>query len=139
MAEFSRRDLIKIVRNGFLYLSGALALGGLLRFLEFQTEPAPITVFELGPAENYPVGSRTVITQVPALLIHSQSGFSALSLVCTHLGCTLETKGDSFACPCHGSRFDNSGNVMQGPASQALHALRVELRTQDGMLLIHTD
>ena len=139
MAEFSRRDLIKIVRNGFLYLSGALALGGLLRFLEFQTEPAPITVFELGPAENYPVGSRTVITQVPALLIHSQSGFSALSLVCTHLGCTLETKADGFACPCHGSRFDNSGNVMQGPASQALHALRVELRTQDDMLLIHTD
>jgi hypothetical protein len=40
MPEISRRDFLKLTRNGFLYLSGILTLGGLLRFLSFQTEPA---------------------------------------------------------------------------------------------------
>jgi cytochrome b6-f complex iron-sulfur subunit len=137
MPDISRRDFLKITRDGFLYLSGALALGGLLRFLNFQTEPAPQTEFDLGPAENYPLNSRTLLTDVPAILLHTESGFSALSLVCTHLGCTVEQKNDSFTCPCHGSRYDEAGNVTHGPAKNSLHPLQVE-KMSDGLLILYT-
>jgi cytochrome b6-f complex iron-sulfur subunit len=137
MSNISRRDFLKLARNGFLYLSGALALGGLLRFLDFSLNSAPKTDFEIGPVDNYPLNSRTLLPDIPAVLIHTQSGFSALSLVCTHLGCTVEDDSNSFACPCHGSRFDAEGNVTHGPAAKHLPALRIEI-TKDNQLILHT-
>lgn len=39
---------------------------------------------------------------------------------CTHLGCVPTAKDSGWACPCHGSVFDNSGRVTKGPAAQNL-------------------
>ena len=138
MSNLSRRDFLKLTRDGFLYLSGALTLGGLLRFLDFSPDPAPKTRFELGPAENYPLNSRTMLEEIPAILQHTESGFSALSLVCTHLGCSVEKEAQGFACPCHGSRFDADGNVMHGPAVKGLSSLSVEM-TGDDQLILYTE
>jgi cytochrome b6-f complex iron-sulfur subunit len=137
MPELSRRDFLKLTRDGLLYLCGTLALGGLLRFLSFQTEPAPKTEFNLGPAENYPLNSRTLLAEVPAILFHTASGFSALSLVCTHLGCTVEQKNDGFTCPCHASHYDAAGNVTHGPAKNSLPPLRLE-KMPDSHLILYT-
>jgi cytochrome b6-f complex iron-sulfur subunit len=138
MPEISRRDFLKLTRDGLLYLSGALALGGLLRFLDFQTESAPQTEFDLGLAENYSVNTQTVVSEIPAMLIHSEQGFNAISLVCTHLGCTVGQSADGFACPCHGSRFNSQGTVVKGPANKNLRPLRVE-QTPDGHLHLFTN
>jgi cytochrome b6-f complex iron-sulfur subunit len=138
MSGESRRDFLKLARDGFLFLSGALVVGGLLRFLDFDPNPVPKTEFELGPPNNFPLDSRTVLPEIPAILIHTEQGFSAQSLICTHLGCTLENSQDGFACPCHGSRFDEDGNVMQGPATKPLVSLRIEMM-EDNMLILHKD
>lgn len=137
MTDLSRRDFLKLARDGFLYLSGALALGGLLRYLDHDASPAPKTEFDLGPAADYPLNSRTVLSDPPAVLLHNESGFSALSMVCTHLGCTVENDPDGFSCPCHGSRFDPQGNIDHGPAAKRLHTLRVEI-TDAGNLKLFT-
>jgi cytochrome b6-f complex iron-sulfur subunit len=49
-------------------------------------------------------------------------GFLALSRTCTHLGCSIPwiEKDMKFACPCHGSAFDITGNVIEAPAPRAL-------------------
>jgi Rieske Fe-S protein len=138
MTEISRRDFLKLARDGFLYLSGALATGGLLRFLSYAPASEQKTEFYLGFVDDYPVGSRTSIPEIPALLIHAESGFTALSLTCTHLGCTLEPNDNGFACPCHNSAFDAEGNVTHGPAVKHLRALRIEI-TAENKLIVFTD
>ena len=138
MPDLSRRDFLKFATTSLLTISGLLGLTALLRFLDYQTEPAPKTEFDLGLASDYPPGTQTVISDVPALLTHDQAGFSALSLICTHLGCTVWQDANGLTCPCHGSRYDDKGNVLQGPAKKPLASLRVEL-TAAGHVIVHID
>jgi cytochrome b6-f complex iron-sulfur subunit len=135
--KISRRDFLKLVRTGLLTLSGLLGLGGLLRFLSYQSQPPTPTEFVLGAPADYAIGSRTVLPQVPALLVRTATGFTALSLVCPHLGCSVEPQSDGFTCPCHGSRFDPQGKLVRGPAEQGLTVLRLETEA-DGKLHVFT-
>ena len=51
----------------------------------------------------------------------SETTVSALSRNCTHQGCTLPNfQGGASRCPCHGSRFDTAGKVLNGPATDPL-------------------
>jgi Rieske Fe-S protein len=45
-----------------------------------------------------------------------------LSAVCRHLGCIVNwnTLENTWDCPCHGSRYDALGKVIQGPANTDL-------------------
>jgi cytochrome b6-f complex iron-sulfur subunit len=49
--------------------------------------------------------------------------YLSLLLVCTHQGAALDESGDEFTCEAHGSRFDENGNVLQGPATDPLTSL----------------
>jgi len=135
MPTHNRRNFLKLAAASPLSASGILTLGGLLRYLSHPAHPTPSTEFNLGPAENHPPGSRTVVAEGSALLIHDENGFRALSLVCTHLGCTGEATGDGLLCPCHGSCFDADGQTHNDPATKPLHGLRVEINAKGRVAL----
>jgi len=57
----------------------------------------------------------------------NDGGFVALSLKCTHLGCSVgwNKSEDKFICPCHSSAFEINGNVVSPPAPRALDLLPI--------------
>jgi Rieske Fe-S protein len=53
----------------------------------------------------------------------------AVSPTCSHMGCsvTWNAAETSWDCPCHGSRFDVDGAVLDGPAVRPLDGVDVEI------------
>lgn len=62
------------------------------------------------------------------LVAHTaQDVFTALTATCTHEACTITGfQSSSFVCPCHGSRFNTSGAVLNGPATRALRTFATQ-------------
>ena len=72
-------------------------------------------------ASRIPKGEGRVIDQgidKVAVYRDDAGALHAVSAVCTHLQCIVRWNGAdrSWDCPCHGSRFDTAGRVLQGPA-----------------------
>lgn len=134
--KISREKFLQLCTRIALSLAGLLGLGGLVRYFSHKPEAGPPSSFNLGPAKDFAASSIAVRPDIPAVIYHTEEGFQAYSLICTHLGCTLEEDGEGFTCPCHGSEFSRDGKVLKGPAGKDLDSLAVEI-TENGDLVIH--
>lgn len=135
--RFPRREFLQISSRLLLSLAGLLGLGGLVRFFSHEPGSSSPTSYDLGPTVNFPPNSRLIRPDIPAVIYQIGGEYIARSLRCTHLGCTLENEGEIFSCPCHGSVFDQDGEVLKGPAEEKLPALRMEIN-EEGNLIVHT-
>jgi len=138
----------KMSRRNFLKL-GAAALGALavmeitaagLVFLQPRSLEGEFGgIVTAGPVDSFPAGS---ITEFPAgrffLIRAEDGGFLAVYRRCTHLGCSVswEPGQNQFVCPCHGSHFDDVGNVVNPPAPRALDTFNILI--EDGVVKVDT-
>ena len=83
----------------------------------------PIQAGDIG--ENEGVVGRSVVGKV--LVVSKNGELLGLQASCTHLGCTVAWNGatEQVECPCHGARYDLSGQVVRGPARDPLACLQV--------------
>lgn len=91
-----------------------------LRYLVPTVLYEPPARFTLGNPADFPPGSVTFLQDRRLFVFNGKDGFYSVSSVCTHLGCNVKRGGTGFECPCHGSRFDANGRVVQGPAPSPL-------------------
>ncbi len=115
--------------------AGAAVFG--FEFLSPNVLYEPSAVANAGKPDRYPVGSVTQDLKAGIYVIHGPEGFYSLSAVCTHLGCLTVWNADLgiVACPCHGSKFNEHGEKIDGPAPRGLPWLRVWL-SDEGDLLV---
>lgn len=128
MANFSKK------RRKFLRTT--IAAGAGLWFLQkfFAPVAAKKTLLARVPMNSLPGRGALVYRQQRFALIQEAGNVYALSLICTHLGCTLSVTPKELSCPCHGSVFDREGAVVKGPADENLPRLEVQQQGDDWLV-----
>ena len=95
----------------------------------------PPARFTIGPAGSFPTGSVTFLEDRRLFLFNGPDGFFTVSSVCTHLGCNVKRVASGFECPCHGSRFDENGRVLHGPAPTPLSWFALSLSPRGELIV----
>ena len=71
------------------------------------------------------------------IVSRNNSELNVYSSKCTHLGCRInKTEDGVLICPCHGSRFDKNGNVINGPASRPLRKLNYNIDSNTKKIVV---
>lgn len=123
----NRRDFLGKLAVGSLVGAGAMAFAGVIQLPLPKVLNEPPSVFKIGFPSDFPLNTYKLISEKNIFVLHNEEGIRALSAICTHLGCIVSATDWGFQCPCHGSKFDDLGNVIGGPAPRPLEWLKVSL------------
>lgn len=124
-----------------LFASHAAALGFAARYIYPVRKDRKQRLF-VALQREFPVGSATVFKTPQGQtinVVHAQSGLTALSDICPHLGCRVhwdDVRGE-FICPCHDGHFDETGQPLAGPPKDMNAPLaRFDLVVVDGVIFL---
>lgn len=120
-----------VLRRGMQWLAAvasAVFLYPLVRFTGHRIPPKP-RLIEV-PAPLPITGVHTAHDFLLFAAVDGAEGPTAVSRVCTHLGCRVNYQQDKqlIECPCHQSRFTPDGQRISGPAEKNLpvHSVTVK-------------
>ena len=79
-------------------------------------------------AKELSVGESAIVADgsTKVCACRDEKGLHEFQHRCTHMGCPLKWNEaeKTWDCPCHGSRFDNDGKVINGPAGKNLPQIK---------------
>ncbi len=151
-AEIARRQFLKI-------MTGAMALAAVVVLIipligtiigpSFRSRKGAWA--KVGDVASLPVGQpvslkfpfkaedayiRETVTRDVWVIKHSSNSLTVFSPICPHLGChySWNPQAKKFMCPCHGSIYSMTGQVLGGPAPRPLDTLPIKI--ENGELYI---
>ncbi len=133
--EISRRSFLSLAALWSAVLPAIALLGGIFRMTKPDVHYEESIRFRIGTAENFPVGTMKKLDDKKVFIFSTDNGLHAISSICTHLGCIVNITELGFQCPCHGSRYNQNGKVIAGPAPRSLswHEISQDI---DGSLVV---
>ncbi len=137
----SRKSFLNKIWIGLGAIAGIQVLGISINFLlnssDKNIDTASYTI--AGKIDDFKPNSVTPFRSGKFYLSRlSDGGFLAMSLTCTHLGCSVgwNESENKFVCPCHSSSFEINGNVTSPPAPRALDLLPIIIK--NGIVKVNT-
>ena len=126
-----------ISRRQFFLLTAGLATGCQAVNDDRHATGSQAWTVNAGPVGNFAEdGVYNNFYDLGFFVIRRGDQLFALSAICTHRKCKLTAEPDqSFYCPCHGSTFDSTGQVTEGPARRDLPALP-SYTNEQGQLIV---
>jgi len=146
--QVSRREFLKSTRAFFLKTLGIFASAAMFKELSVAEALSArrgknnelvialgehLELKEVGGFKTFKMGRTPII-----LFRDKEDSFRAVSLVCTHRGCTVKwvSRSETFDCPCHGSQYDRYGRVTGGPAGRDLALFKTEYSPKTNEVII---
>lgn len=152
-SEVTRRGLLGVGLGAAAAFIGAAAGAAVERELERPgasvVTPSPVSIVPDGrgiwvavaKVDEMPVDSvrRFTTDSLVGFLRHTSEGFSALSGVCTHMGCLLQWNGGArtYDCPCHGGRFTEDGASAASSPVEYRPLPAVATKVEDGRVWVY--
>ncbi len=128
---------MKLNRRQFLLLTAGFAAG--CQAVNNESTPAAHAerIINAGPVSQYTKeGVYSNFCNLGFFVVRRGGKLFVLSAICTHRKCKLTAEPNrSFYCKCHGSTFDPSGHVTEGPAKRDLPVLPTDTNGE-GQLLV---
>lgn len=122
--NIGRRDFLIAVGNSAIGLAAAGSLAVSYEFMVPKALRQPAMAFKAGSVASYEQGvDSRWLDKERVFIVRREKSLYALIGICTHLGCIPPWQpGDGlFYCPCHGSKFSITGDVLRGPAREPLY------------------
>lgn len=131
--KYSRRQFLGIAWGGSIALVLAQVTVALIKFIQPVSTGGFGGRIYAGQIEEFTVNSVNRILAGRFFISRTEDGIIALWQKCTHLGCAVPWDEDKgvFHCPCHGSIFDEVGDVLGGPAPRALDFFPVDISSSE--------
>jgi cytochrome b6-f complex iron-sulfur subunit len=134
----SQADKKPISRRRFMAYAWIMAaavvigelIGGTIAFLWPRRKgPRVETVFIAGKVTDFKVGEVIPFRKERTFILRTEGGFLAISAVCTHLHCIVNWNEmlKKFECPCHGAKFNQNGEVLEGPPPRPLDLYKLQV------------
>jgi cytochrome b6-f complex iron-sulfur subunit len=134
--DFERRNFLGKVVGGVGAAVAVTALYPVVKYIippiKQVTEKNEITV---GKASEVPpkTGKIYQFNKDKVMVINDNGKLTACSAVCTHLGCLVhwDNAQNLIACPCHGAKYKQTGEIISGPQPAPLKGYKVKVEGEN--------
>jgi len=129
--KLTRSQFLGIAWTGSISLVFAQLAVALLKFIQPVSKGGFGGDVFAGLVDDFAIGSINRILAGRFFIARTPDGILALWQKCTHLGCAVPWVEEErqFHCPCHGSLFNELGEVTRGPAPRPLDLFPVDIRS----------
>ena len=126
----SRRKLMVYAWVGAAAIVIGELIGGTFAFLWPRRKgPKVETVFIAGKVNDFKVDEVIPFRKERTFIVNTDGGLLAISAICTHLHCIVNWNEllKKFECPCHGAKFNQNGEVLEGPPPRPLDLYKLQV------------
>lgn len=96
-------------------------------FASYQVDQGRLVINKVDFGEsNYVLVKVDQLAEAVFVAKDDEGNYTAVLTKCTHKGCEVRPSANILLCPCHGSEYDLTGQVLEGPAEENLRPFKVE-------------
>lgn len=130
--DFERRGFLHKIVGG---VGAVVAVSALYPVVKYIIPPVKkikiVNELTVGKASEVPNGTGKIyqFNEDKVIVVNHGGSLTAVSAVCTHLGCLVhwEEAANELACPCHGAKYKQTGEIISGPQPKPLKQYKAKI------------